>query len=83
MKHINKKKSFVIILFFLLAIVIGLYLDHPKREVLLHEINTSRGYHPGVWGRIFFNKLNYVIIVFFRFLDRLWITNIINVLLGQ
>ena len=75
-------ESFVILIFSLSIILSALYLEKANYDSLIHEINISRGLHPGALGVSLFNKANYLTIVFFKFIDKLWPSNIINLFSG-
>jgi len=57
------------ILAIVLFVLYAYFLPDTEKQVLIQEINVSRGYRMDILGHILFNKLNYFQTLFFRMLD--------------
>lgn len=84
-KNIKSKRSFILIFLASLVLIVSasLVIERKNSVFTTQEINVSRGYHHGVKGELFFNKATYVQISVFKFLDRLWLSNITGALLNE
>ena len=81
-----KSTRFIVLVFltsFIFIVLISLMVEKKNSVFTTQEINVSRGYHPGFYGEVFFNKATYVQISLFKFLDRLWLSSVTGALLNE